>query len=305
MTANSGNEDFASATMIRLVAAGLARQGISVPVRPPAGARVAREAKRELLEAIISGHGRIAMLNIADAARDMPPEPVAQALLKARNISDLLDRWQRLEKFSHGRHQILVDTLGETRFGLRHSARNGHAPPSDAETLLVMGVLVVLAEIVESAPVSLRTDDGKVWRTLGEWHDPSAFRADQRFILSSASAIRPAAKVLELSQKDVVDSLRRRLAADPLRRWVLADLAAEVGISQRSLQRRLAENSTSFSRLITEARLQTAARYLCNGKAPGLAEIGFLSGYCDQAHFTRSFTRFVGTTPRAYRADFG
>tara|TARA_R110000751_G_scaffold95381_4_gene186401 strand:+ start:27948 stop:28061 length:114 start_codon:yes stop_codon:yes gene_type:complete len=33
MTANSKIEDFASATMIRLVAAGLLRQGISAPFR--------------------------------------------------------------------------------------------------------------------------------------------------------------------------------------------------------------------------------------------------------------------------------
>lgn len=305
MTASSKIEDFASATMIRLIAAGLARQGISVPVRPPAGARVPRAAKRELLDAVITGHGRIAILTIADAVRYMPPEPVAQALLKARSISDLLDRWRRLEKFSHGRHQVLVENLGETRFELRHRARDGHAPPSEAETLLVMAVLVVSAEIVASVPVDLRTEAGKVWRHLGEWREPVAFGADQRFILSSAPTTRPAAKAPELSRKDIVDNLRRRLAADPPRRWILADLATEMGISQRSLQRRMAENGTSFSRLIAETRLQTAARHLCNGSAPGLAEIGFLSGYCDQAHFTRSFTRFVGTTPRAYRADFG
>lgn len=305
MTANSKIEDFASATMIRLVAAGLVRQGISVPVRLPAGARVLRATKRELLEAIIAGHGRIAILKIADAARDMPPEPIAQALLKAQSVSDLLDRWRRLEKFCHGRHQVLVENLGEARFGLYHHARGGHAPPSEAETLLVMGVLTVLTEIVASAPVDLSTHEGRVWRHSGEWREPAAFGADQCFILSGASFISSAAKAPELLRTDIVDSARRRLAADPLRRWTLTDLAAEAGASQRTLQRRLTENSTSFSRLIAETRLQTAARYLCDDFASGLAEIGFLSGYSDQAHFTRSFTRLVGTTPSAYRADFG
>ncbi len=305
MTACSKIEDFASATMIRLVAAGLLRQGISVPFRPPVGARVSRAAKRELLEAIIAEHGRIAILKIADAARDMPPEPVAQALLKAQSVSDLLDRWRRLEKFSHGRHEVLVENLGEAGFGLSHRARAGHAPPSEAETLLVMALLTVLTETVVSAPFALSTEEGRGLRHSGAWREPAAFGPDQRFILRGAPYVSPPAKAPELSRMDIVDSARRHLAADPLRRWTLTDLAAEVGASQRTLQRRLAENATSFSRLIAETRLQTAATHLCGPLAPGLAEIGFLSGYSDQAHFTRSFTRLVGTTPSAYRADFG
>ncbi|MCY6380091.1 helix-turn-helix transcriptional regulator [Hoeflea prorocentri] len=305
MTANSKNEDFASATMIRLVAAGLAQQGIPVPVRPPTGARVSRTAKRELLEAVMAEHGRIAVLTIADAARDMPPEPVAQALLKARSISDLLDRWRRLEKFSHGRHEIQVENQGQTTFGLRHRARDGHAPPTEVETLLVMAVLTVLCEIVTSAPVDLCASEGKVLRNAGIWHDPGAVGAHQQIVLSGAPFDGQSAMAPEAPHEGLVENLRHRVASDPLRRWTLTDLCAEAGASRRTLQRRLTENSTSFSRLIAEARLQTAARYLCNEPARELAEIGFLSGYCDQAHFTRSFTRLVGTTPRAYRADFG
>jgi transcriptional regulator GlxA family with amidase domain len=36
-----------------------------------------------------------------------------------------------------------------------------------------------------------------------------------------------------------------------------------------------------------------------------LAEIGFLAGFSDQAHFARIFHRNVGTTPSRYRAEFG
>ena len=42
---------------------------------------------------------------------------------------------------------------------------------------------------------------------------------------------------------------------------------------------------------------------MANG--PGLAEIGFIAGFADQAHFARTFSRAVGTTPSGYRADFG
>jgi len=61
----------------------------------------------------------------------------------------------------------------------------------------------------------------------------------------------------------------------------------------------------SFSRLVSEARLQVAASHLCDGNGPGLAEIAFLAGFSDQAHFARTFSRAVGVTPSSYRANFG
>lgn len=93
--------DFASATMMRLVAAGLSRQRISIPVPMPDGAHVSIGDKREVLSAVLANHGPLAILSIADAAPFMAPEPVVQALTLARDLCDLMDRWHRLERFSH------------------------------------------------------------------------------------------------------------------------------------------------------------------------------------------------------------
>jgi AraC-like DNA-binding protein len=98
--------------------------------------------------------------------------------------------------------------------------------------------------------------------------------------------------------------IQHRLAADPLRRWTVAQLAAALHLSPRTLQRRLTEAGRPLGRLLAETRLQTAARLLCQPDGPGLAQIGFLCGYADQPHFTRSFARAVGTTPASYRAQF-
>ena len=46
MTRQDEGQDFASAAMMRLVAAGLTRQGISVPIQSQSGARVPRSQKR-------------------------------------------------------------------------------------------------------------------------------------------------------------------------------------------------------------------------------------------------------------------
>ena len=105
MTRPIDGTDFASAAMMRLVAAGLSRQGISVPVPTSATAHVPLASKRDVLSEVLARHGPLAILSIADAAPSMAPEPVVQALTHAKDMPDLMDRWHRLERFSHGRHR--------------------------------------------------------------------------------------------------------------------------------------------------------------------------------------------------------
>ena len=305
MTRQDKEQDFASATMMRLVAAGLARQGISVPLPPVSGARVPISQKRDVLAAVMSAHGPLAILSIADAARHMPPEPVVQALIRARDTDDLFDRWRRLERFSHGRNTVETRRIANGSFRLIHRARDDSPPPSHAESLLVLGLLTILVEMIGSADVSLFTGTGVVWRQDGMWHAPSVSDAIGSVVLSARQLPETTCRVDDDAGESQIVSLRQNLVADPTRRWTLADLAAEAGASPRTLQRRLARESVSFSQLVSEARLEVAASFLCDGGGPGLAEIGFLAGFSDQAHFARMFNRAVGTTPGAYRADFG
>jgi hypothetical protein len=108
-------EDFASAAMMRLVATGLARQGIAVAPSPARGAHVPHADKRALLERVLALHGPNAILAIADALPDMPAEHVLQALTRARDARDLPDRWNRLERFSHARHAVQSERLRDGR----------------------------------------------------------------------------------------------------------------------------------------------------------------------------------------------
>jgi AraC-like DNA-binding protein len=288
--------------MMRLVAAGLARLDIGVHQPSPSGAHVPRSQKRAVLETILETHGAKAVLSIADAARHMPPEPVVQALLLARDAGDLLARWSRLERFSHGRHEIETQNLERDVFRLTHRARDKGPPPSTSETLLVLAVLTILAEMIGSAKVSLATEAGEIWRENGVWRASSATTCCVVLVASPPSTSDQRER--SIPEQGLVEGLRQRLAADPVRRWTIEAMAAEAGAAPRTLQRHLAERSVSFSRLVGETRLQVAASYLTSPERPGLAEIGFLAGYSDQAHFTRSFTRAVGTTPSTYRADF-
>lgn len=298
-------QDFASAAMMRLVAMGLARQGISIPVPTSPTAHVSLADKRAVLGAVLACHGPLAILSIADAACAMAPEPVVQALTNARDIPDLMERWHRLERFSHGRHRVEIEQLSPHRFRLTHRARDHGPPPSMAESLLVLGLLTILTEMTGSTDVTMKTDAGAVWRSEGKWHDPGTSQGVGSVVLTAASASRTVEVHDNNPETDLVSRLRGCLFADPVRRWTVASLAAEAGAAPRTLQRRLTEGSASFSRLVTDARIEVAATHLCKSNGPALAEIAFIAGFADQAHFARTFSRTVGTTPSSYRADFG
>ncbi len=80
----------------------------------------------------------------------------------------------------------------------------------------------------------------------------------------------------------------------------LAPVAAQLGLSARSLQRRLAEAGTSFQALVDGVRRAYAERYLADDRL-ALGEVAFLLGFSDPSNFHRAFRRWTGVTPAAFR----
>jgi AraC-like DNA-binding protein len=77
-------------------------------------------------------------------------------------------------------------------------------------------------------------------------------------------------------------------------------VAAEVGMSRRSLSRRLSELGTSFNELIEGLRKQIAHRYLHETNL-SCTQIAFVLGYSDVSSFNHAFKRWSGETPTAVR----
>jgi len=71
-------------------------------------------------------------------------------------------------------------------------------------------------------------------------------------------------------------------------------------MSERSLQRRLAEESVRFEALTDDVRREMAARYLADRKV-AIAEIAYLLGYSEPSAFHRAFKRWTGSTPAEAR----
>jgi AraC family transcriptional regulator len=87
--------------------------------------------------------------------------------------------------------------------------------------------------------------------------------------------------------------------AGPVR---LAEVALEVGVHPAHLARAFrAHFRVSVGSYVRRLRLDWAAEELARGDTP-LAEVALAAGFADQSHFTRSFRRYAGITPSAYRS---
>lgn len=86
----------------------------------------------------------------------------------------------------------------------------------------------------------------------------------------------------------------------PSGRTQIDDVAGELAVSRRSLQRRLSEEGTSWLDVLNAARMRLAQHYLTNTKL-GAAEVSFLLGFEDPNSFFRAFRRWTGSTPEAWR----
>lgn len=82
----------------------------------------------------------------------------------------------------------------------------------------------------------------------------------------------------------------------------ISETAKQLGMSGRTLQRRLSEQGYSFQTIVDETRRQVSEKLLQETDHT-LAEIAFMTGYSEQSAFTRAFKRWAGQTPRSYRLN--
>ena len=102
------------------------------------------------------------------------------------------------------------------------------------------------------------------------------------------------------------ESLRTRVenAVTPLLphgRPRIEEIARELGTSQRTLSRRLAEEGLTFERLLEEMRRDLALRYLRDARLT-ISRIAWLLGFQEATAFTRAFRRWTGRSPTEARA---
>ncbi|MEO0425075.1 MAG: AraC family transcriptional regulator ligand-binding domain-containing protein [Pseudomonadota bacterium] len=148
---------------------------------------------------------------------------------------------------------------------------------------------------------------------------PVTYSAERNGLRVSLSSLEVAnrlgdAKISEFFDHHLNTELEQRTSAQPLdarvRRMVtralsegppkIESIAAQLGVSQRTLQRRLAAEGHVYLDLLEQARRDLATSLL-GQHTYALAEVAFLCGYADQSTFTRAFKRWKGVTPADFR----
>ena len=130
---------------------------------------------------------------------------------------------------------------------------------------------------------------------------------DRPFLTHNADLLAMVAPQLEaeltqqLAQKTVgeqVKGILKKLLAG--QRPALQDVARELRMSTRTLQRRLTDEDATFQQLMEDARRELAQHYLLHSSLE-LNQTAYLLGYEDANSFFRAFHNWEGTSPGEWR----
>ena len=107
-------------------------------------------------------------------------------------------------------------------------------------------------------------------------------------------------QLAEQDLREQVKGILKRLLAGE--RPGIQDVARELRMSTRTLQRRISEDGATFQELLEEARRELARHYLTHSSLE-LNETAYLLGYEDANSFFRAFHKWEGTTPGQWRVS--
>lgn len=189
----------------------------------------------------------------------------------------------------------------------------------------LVGLWLVLGRMLTGhawAPIEARFrhaplgDVGEVERSVGA---PVRFRAGENALILSLetlalpvtagrAALAPSlaqlaeATLVQLDGYGTTTARLRALLFDQIPRGVTgkAELARAIGLSERTLNRRLREEGTTFRDVLEEVRRELAMSWLADARH-AVYEVAFLLGYREPSTFYRSFRRWTGASPKAWR----
>ena len=142
-------------------------------------------------------------------------------------------------------------------------------------------------------------------RTCAVGFDPAT--ADAPFVTAKPAMLDALDPILRAQLADLdrnASSAERARAALiellPSGRSSLNDVADHLATSNRTLQRRLEREATTYQTVLDATRMELARDYLRNQDLSE-TQIAFLLGYADSTSFRRAFRKWTGTTPRRTR----
>ncbi|CAG7638193.1 hypothetical protein PAESOLCIP111_03922 [Paenibacillus solanacearum] len=270
------------------------------------------------------GDTAIAILQLATVFETAQYPPTALATYHARNYRDALNR-MALYKQLCPPEGLRISEDGERCTIELDSIRGGQLEPP----VLVGTTLAFLLELgrrgtgqplrAQSVEFSQSMGDVKALETYFGCRVRTGTPAD-RLTLYRSDLDRPFTsynkELLEILTPILdrsLDEHRSRSISEKVKRILRRSLtgggldiraaASELGVSNRTLQRRLTDEGTTFKQLLTQTRHEQAREYLANPELD-IQEVAFLIGYEDQNSFYRAFRLWEGDTPSHWRSAY-
>lgn len=103
--------------------------------------------------------------------------------------------------------------------------------------------------------------------------------------------------LVQSTSRTVVDKIVERLPDGPPNQQQIAEA---LHVSNRTLQRKLKEEGTSFMDLLQDTRLELARKYLRHPNR-SVVETAYLLGFSEPSTFSRAFKRWTGMAPAEFR----
>jgi AraC-like DNA-binding protein len=246
------------------------------------------------------------------------------AAIHADNLGDALSKFARYKRVVCG-EEVSVETFnGEARIRFHWVHVDGALPMMLVDTTFAS--LVTLAAHGVGAPVTpIRVELAR--RRMDESMLHRAFRCPIQFdasvdqlVLDESSLARPFVTRNADVVAMLVPSLETALAEATTSRTIAEDVRAvlshrmtgerpnvekvarTLGLSARTLQRRLGELGTSYQALLDDVRRDAARRLLANTDLDA-SEIAFLLGFEELNSFSRAFHGWEGATPTRWRDE--
>ena len=250
-------------------------------------------------------------------------DPLTLAAVSARSLRDALARLARYKQLTCP-EEIDVDERGdECRVQFRWLLAEATEPPVLIDLCFAAVVRIAhrgIDALVDPKRVELRGATRN--REMYEAHFRCPVRFDVRrntivfrkadldrpFVTHNADLFAAVAPQLEaelaqaLASKEIAEQVKgvlKRLLAG--RRPGIEDVAGELRLSSRTLQRRLTEAGVTFQQLMQEARRELARHYLQHSSLE-LNQTAYLLGYEDAHSFFRAFHGWEGSPPGEWRA---
>ena len=122
-----------------------------------------------------------------------------------------------------------------------------------------------------------------------------------------STAFSPSKRNRRLAELDVDDSVSARVRSAltellPGGACAIEDVAEKLGLSKRTLQRKLGEENTTFQKQLNSTREMLAIHYIRNTEM-STNDIAFLLGYQEINSFLRAFAIWTGQSVSEYRKN--